>query len=99
YDLGPVLESARRAQAEFGSEVQFVISGDGELGRHWRRRALGLPNVIFTGWIGGDEINWLRDHAAIGFQPYSANASQGLPNKLFEYLSAGIPVLSSLQGE
>ena len=58
-----------------------------------------LDNVIFTGWIGGDEINWLRANAAVGLQPYADCAPQGLADKLFEYLSAGIPVVSSLKGE
>jgi glycosyltransferase involved in cell wall biosynthesis len=55
--------------------------------------------VIFTGWVGADEINWFRARAAVGFQPYVAGAPQGLANKLFEYLSAGMPVVSSLAGE
>lgn len=98
YDLTPVLEGAR-ALSGSNSDVQFVISGDGELGDRWRSLAEGLVNVVFTGWIHADEINWLRARAAIGLQPYILGAPQGLANKLFEYLSAGIPVLSSLAGE
>ena len=30
---------------------------------------------------------------------YSRGAAQGLPNKLFEYMAAGLPILSSLEGE
>ena len=30
---------------------------------------------------------------------YAKNAPQGLPNKIFEYMALGLPVLSSLQGE
>lgn len=99
YDLAPVLEAAKAAATEFGDRVQFVISGEGELGPSWHEKAAGSGNVIFTGWIGADEINWLRSRAAVGFQPYLAGAPQGLANKLFEYLSAGIPVVSSLRGE
>jgi glycosyltransferase involved in cell wall biosynthesis len=99
YDLMPVIEAARRVLASGRHDVQFVISGDGEQGPEWRNAAAGLGNVVFTGWIDGDAINWLRSHAAIGFQPYAAGAPQGLANKLFEYISAGIPVLSSLGGE
>lgn len=98
YDLSPVLQGAR-ALLESNSDIQFVISGDGELGDRWRSLAQGLTNVVFTGWIHADEINWLRSKAAIGLQPYRPGAPQGLANKLFEYLSAGIPVLSSLAGE
>jgi glycosyltransferase involved in cell wall biosynthesis len=99
YDLAPVLIAARDMCAAGRTDVQFVISGDGESGPRWRAMAEGLDNVVFTGWIGADEINWLRAHAAMGLQPYVAGAPQGLANKLFEYLSAGVPVISSLRGE
>jgi glycosyltransferase involved in cell wall biosynthesis len=99
YDLLPVIDAARRVAAAGHRDVQFIISGDGEQGEQWRAAAAGADNVLFTGWIDGDAINWLRGHAAIGFQPYVPGAPQGLANKLFEYLSAGIPVISSLPGE
>jgi glycosyltransferase involved in cell wall biosynthesis len=99
YDLAPVFKAASALQAAGRSDVQFVISGDGDHGPRWRELAAPLRNVVFTGWIGADEINWLRSRTCIGLQPYIASAPQGLANKLFEYLSAGIPVVSSLAGE
>jgi glycosyltransferase involved in cell wall biosynthesis len=99
YDLAPVLEAASRLRQSGRTDIQFVISGDGELGHRWRRLARGAENVAFTGWVGASEINWLRAHASIGLQPYAEGAPQGLANKLFEYLSAGMPVVSSLLGE
>lgn len=98
YDLGPVLRAAELAASEF-PHVQFVISGEGERGVRWRNMAGTAGNVVFTGWIGADEIAWLRQSASVGLQPYVAGAPQGLANKLFEYLSAGLPVVSSLAGE
>ena len=99
YDLGPVLQAASLLHREGRTDIQFIISGEGELGRRWRQLAAGAGNVIFTGWVGADDINWLRAHAEVGLQPYIDGAPQGLANKLFEYLSAGVPVISSLQGE
>jgi glycosyltransferase involved in cell wall biosynthesis len=99
YDLEAVLLTAAALQRAGRQDVQFVISGDGDQGPRWRAMAASLRNVVLTGWIDGDAIAWLRLHAAIGLQPYAAGAPQGLANKLFEYLSAGIPVLSSLGGE
>jgi glycosyltransferase involved in cell wall biosynthesis len=77
----------------------FVLSGEGDCGEAWRREAAGVDNVIFTGWIDGVELHWLRNRATIGLAAYARSAPQSLPNKIFEYLSAGIPVLSSLEGE
>jgi len=37
--------------------------------------------------------------SSVGVAAYVAGAAQGLPNKIFEFLSAGLPVLSSLRGE
>lgn len=99
YDLEPVLYAAKCFQKDGRTDIQFVISGDGELGEHWRSLAHDAKNIIFTGWIDADEINWLRTHAYVGLQPYLDGAPQGLANKLFEYISAGIPVVSSLRGE
>jgi glycosyltransferase involved in cell wall biosynthesis len=99
YDLAPVIRAARTLHDSNRTDVQFVISGDGELAPRWRRLADGLTNVVFTGWINADEIEWLRLRALVGLQPYAVGAPQGLANKLFEYISAGIPVVSSLKGE
>jgi len=99
YDLEPVIAAARTLLAAGRRDVQFVFSGRGELGAQWQRLAKGLDNVLFTGWIDAPEAEWLRSRAAVGLQPYAAGAPQGLSNKLFEYLSGGMPVVSSLQGE
>lgn len=98
YDLGPVLKAARRFDGQPNSPT-FVISGVGDYEARWKAMAAGLGNTVFTGWITRPEIGWLRQHAAIGLQPYVAGAPQGLANKTFEYMSAGLPIVSSLAGE
>ena len=99
YDLAPVIEAARRFQRQGNTSAQFVFSGDGPNRNRWQRLAADLGNVTFTGWIERQEIRRLMSAADIGLASYSAKASQGLPFKLFEYMAAGIPTLSSLQGE
>ena len=67
--------------------------------RNWKKLAKGLQNVVFTGWANKHELNYLSSIADIGLMSYSIGAPQGLPNKIFEYMSSGVPILSSLRGE
>ncbi|HWO88531.1 MAG TPA: glycosyltransferase family 4 protein [Gemmatimonadales bacterium] len=99
YDLFPLLEAGRMLADAGPEDVQIVISGDGEDSEAYRRAAAGLENVVFTGWLEPAALAVMLQSAAIGVAAYRAGAPQGLPNKLFEYLSGGIPVISSLQGE
>lgn len=96
YDLGPVLEAARLLA---DTPLQFVIAGAGEYASRWRKRAAGLSNVIFTGWLDERELACLGTHAWVGLAAYRTGAPQGVPNKVIEYLGHGLPVVHSLTGE
>jgi glycosyltransferase involved in cell wall biosynthesis len=96
-DLGTAIEAARLAQRE--TDLQFVLSGDGERRAEWEAQARGLANVVFTGWCDRAELAWLSRRAWVGLAAYKPRALMSLPNKLFEYMSAGLPIVSSLGGE
>lgn len=98
-DLAPVIEAAGLLEQQGLTDVQFVFSGSGEREEYWRRTSASQRNIIFTGWVDSAKLAALGSKACIGLQPYRAGASQGLANKLYEYLSFGIPTISSLQGE
>lgn len=61
-------------------------------------RALpGAQNVEFLGYCARSRVNALLTNARAGlllFQP-AANHDEAVPNKLFEYLGAGLPVIIS----
>lgn len=71
-------------------DFQFVFCGDGVYEKIQKK------NTIYLGFIGATEISVLCSNSYIGLLPYVNNAPQGLPNKLFEYMAYGLPVLSSL---
>ncbi len=93
-DLETVINAARRLP-----DVGFVLCGDGPNLHSLRATAKGLPNVVFPGWVGPEVMSSLMEWSSVGLAPYAQDAQQSLPNKPFQYFSAGLPVLSSLPGE
>jgi glycosyltransferase involved in cell wall biosynthesis len=99
YDLGPVICAARRIEERGEHSPIFVFSGDGGDREKYERLAIGLRNVLFTGWLDADKIASMMRIANVAIAAYRKGAPQGLPNKIFEYMAAGLPILSSLDGE
>jgi glycosyltransferase involved in cell wall biosynthesis len=95
-DLTHVIEAAR-ILAGRGRPVRFVLCGRGERLEEYRRRAKGLPNVLLPGWVDGAQIWSLMRRSEVGLDPlperYDFLAT--INNKAVEYLSAGLPVISS----
>lgn len=57
----------------------------------------GWERVDFYGWLSHEEVFGLLHHARAGvvlFQP-APNHMEAKPNKLFEYMAAGLPVVAS----
>jgi glycosyltransferase involved in cell wall biosynthesis len=99
YDLSTVISAARELNRQGDDQIQFVLCGHGERADEWRRAAAGLKNVVFPGWVDAAQWTYLQGLRTVGLAAYARNAPQSIPNKLFEYMSGGAPVLSSLQGE
>jgi glycosyltransferase involved in cell wall biosynthesis len=99
FEIPTIIEAAERLRAQ-NRDVQFVICGDGERRSAWKQLAGDCPNVIFPGWVDAAAIWTLMRMSDAGIAPYvsSRNFIGNLPNKPIEYLSAGLPVISSLQG-
>ncbi len=99
YDLRLVVQVARRMWNSGRRDVSFILAGAGERLPAIKRYAGDLPNVSFPGWLNAKDIQSLLRRASIGLLPYAVNAPQSLSYKPFEYLSAGLPLVSSLSGE
>ena len=99
YDMITVLKAVQELPENIINGIQIIISGDGEKNIEWRREADSLKNVIFTGWVNAEHLNYISMLADIGLMAYRKNAPQGLPNKIYEYMASGLAILSSLQKE
>ena len=97
FDFTAIVEAATTMR---GKPVRFVICGTGEMFDKLRAETKDLPNVLLPGWVGAAEIWTLMRLSQAGLAPYLAGESflYSLPNKSLEYLSAGLPVISSLPG-
>lgn len=98
-DLETVIQVARCLQNRGKTDYHFVLAGEGSYREKWEDIAKDLPNVTFTGWVNSHQINWVASRAWVGLGAYKKEALMSLPNKIFEYMSYGLPVLSTLTGE
>lgn len=98
FDLETVVRAAR-ILARSDKRIRFMFVGDGDGGHILRDQAADLTNVVFTGWFDQISIRAILNLSSVGLAPYKDDASMSLPNKPFEYMSAGLPLLSSLRGE
>jgi glycosyltransferase involved in cell wall biosynthesis len=100
--LGLLLEAAARLQA-VGAPVTLLLVGEGAETPRLRERAaaLGLRNLRFLAPLPKRRLAALLAGADIGLQclaPVPAFAELTAPNKLMDYLAAGLPVVANLGG-
>ena len=98
-NVGRGLEQAIRAMA-FLPEVTLLIAGRGDREEELRQQAASSPSarIVFAGRLSPEELQPLTRHAALGFsleEELGLNYRYALPNKLFDYIRARIPVIVS----
>lgn len=101
FDFAPVIAAARALKDQGRSDIQFVIAGDGDARAQLIKDAGNLAGdtVLLPGWIDQAKIDALMSASTAALAPYIPNTSMSLPNKFFEYMAYGLPVLSSCTGE
>jgi glycosyltransferase involved in cell wall biosynthesis len=100
YDWQYVLEAAGELQSR-RLPISFVICGDGDGLARLKRNAASCSNIVFGGWVNAPQITALMRFSQLGLIPYRnrKDFQASYPNKAIEYLSAGLPMVSSLNGE
>jgi glycosyltransferase involved in cell wall biosynthesis len=93
-----IAEVAGRFASSNSNGAHFIFAGDGPRYASFAKTAGRLPNVTLTGWLEESDIRYLLSISHVGLLPWRS-VRDAMPNKLFDYLSAGLPVISSLEGE
>jgi glycosyltransferase involved in cell wall biosynthesis len=99
-DLRPIKEAAIFFM-EKKLPIEFIICGNGVSLDSFKEIMQGLPNVLFPGRIERSKFLVLSKYCQACLIPYinNENFQLSLPNKTFDALSLGLPILSPLRGE
>jgi glycosyltransferase involved in cell wall biosynthesis len=100
YDVNTILRAAARL-AHSHANIKFILAGTGpdydRMGNLAQRKR--LTNVTFTGLLDYKRLVHVLEQSDIGLNAFAPDAENPLPNKLFDYLAAGLPIVNSLVGE
>lgn len=86
---------------QYLNNVCLIIIGDGDVIPQLKKRVLELKlenSVIFKGRMPYNEMMQYTQHANLGItidKDTNTNYKYSLPNKLFDFIHAGIPILAS----
>jgi glycosyltransferase involved in cell wall biosynthesis len=99
-ELRTLIKAAQAIGPQYRDKIRIVICGSGNDQKNLEAEAAGLPHVQFAGWIDRFKIEALLERSSIGLLPYPSSRDfiRSIPNKVGEYLSRGVPILSSVQG-
>ncbi len=76
--------------------VHITIAGDGDYMEALRSATQDLPNVTLAGWCDSTVAVKLLENADIALL---TGHNEAMPNKFFDYVAAGLPIVCSLHGE
>ena len=95
--IGELVEAARAFP-----EVYVVLAGKGAMEEQVRKWAAQEPRIIYPGFLHASEVpayTCASDVIYCGFDLTNPNAAFAAPNKLFEALAAGKPLITPDVGE
>ncbi|MEJ6788902.1 glycosyltransferase family 4 protein [Brevundimonas sp. BR2-1] len=101
--LDAVLDAASVLKRRDRGDIKFVLAGEGKLKVRLQDRARekGLRNVIFLDPMGKSRLAKLMMGADVGLQVLAnvpAFYYGTSPNKFFDYISSGLPVVTNYPG-
>ena len=101
--LDSVLDAARELKSRNKHKIKFLFLGQGKLKQSLIDRAIGedLDNVVFHEPVDKKKLAGLMSSTDVGLQilaniPVFYYGTS--PNKFFDYISAGVPVLNNYPG-
>jgi glycosyltransferase involved in cell wall biosynthesis len=95
-DIETIIKAANKIRYKSLS-CRFIICGHGDRYDYFKDRSSNNPNIMYPGWVNAAQIYVLMRRSFVGLDPlpdrYDFHAT--INNKAIEYLSAGLPIISS----
>ena len=99
FEFNPVFKSAEHFIKK-NLKINFIICGDGPHKKRLSARSENYSNIIFPGWISKAQLQTIGKLCDFGIAPYVNNNTftNTISNKIIDYLSMGLPILTSITG-
>lgn len=101
YDLDTLVEAAAVLKSE-GTEFRIRIAGQGPkleaLKKAVDRSRLG-DRIEFFGYLPFEQMATLLAGSHVALNPIVPESFSAMPNKVGDYLAAGLPIINSVRGE
>ncbi len=99
-DIPAFVKGATEVGSETARRLKVVICGKGDLENEVKAQITGHPHVVFAGWRSAAELRSLMLRSDFGVLPYrnTDDFLNHFVNKMGEYMSAGLPVMTGLDG-
>lgn len=100
YDIKTILDAAQLLKS-LHPRIKFLIAGDGPQYAMFHKMAKrkNLSNCQFLGLLAYARLVGLLRQSDIGLNTFVANAKNSFPNKVFDYMAAGLALVNSIEGE
>jgi glycosyltransferase involved in cell wall biosynthesis len=99
YDIPSILKAAEIIEGKYPGKTEFVFTGKGpqlELIESFSKK---YKNIEYLGWLSREELLRQYGLADIGLIQHKNSLTQTITYKFFNYMSAGLVLLNSLQTE
>lgn len=99
-DIETLLDGLDLLSTDERARVRIVLCGKGDLQAEIEKRTARNSALIFGGWCNRAQLAALMERSDFGILPYpnSADFLASYPNKVGEYLMAGLPIMTGLNG-
>jgi glycosyltransferase involved in cell wall biosynthesis len=100
YDTKTILNVAELLKASY-TNIRFFIAGDGPQLTEMKNIAekKKLTNCKFLGFLKFEDMVGLLRQSDIGLNTFAKNTKNAFPNKVFDYMATGLPIINSIQSE